>query len=557
VAVLEPREAGARIRARSTHVELAASLVDWALVCRATRKEGDTTWKDLLAVARGADPDDRRNQLRDALERRDRKSLEELAASEGAADLPPVTLVLLGEALRETGAPEQEAALLRQAQRRHPDDLWINTELGYTLQQVRPLPGEEAIRICTVAVALRPHSPGLRLNLGKAFHQTLALEEAAATYREAIRLKKDYSEAHLLLSLALADKGQVEEAIAPLREALHIKKEYAKAQNNLGVALGRQGRLEKAIAMFREAIRLNKDYAEVQYFLGNTLKDKGQLEDAIAAYREGYAIVYGNLGAALKDKGQLEDAIAAFQEAIRLKNDFVYPHFYLGLAFVEKGNFRQAAEELRRGHELGSSNPRWPNHPYRTAEWGRIAERLVALEPRLPRLLEGKDTPADATDRLALAFYCQVHKQLYAAVHWYGEAFATEPRLLAEVRSGQRYDAACAAALAGCGQGKDAIGLDDTGRARLRRQALDWLRADLEAWHRQLEKEPVKDRPVVDKQLEHWLVDSEFVAVRGAEALDRLPEAERRDWQRLWQEVKDLQQRAVEPPKTEAAPAGR
>ncbi len=53
---------------------------------------------------------------------------------------------------------------------------------------------------------------------------------------------------------------------------------------------------------------------------------------------------------------------------------------------------------------------------------------------------------------------------------------------------GSRYNAACAAALAGGGQGQDAGRLSDQERAGLRKQALDCLRADLRAWQRLLEQ---------------------------------------------------------------------
>jgi hypothetical protein len=56
------------------------------------------------------------------------------------------------------------------------------------------------------------------------------------------------------------------------------------------------------------------------------------------------------------------------------------------------------------------------------------------------------------------------------------------------------------------------------------------------------------------QQMHHGLRDLGSPGVRGAEALDRLSEAERRHGQRLRQEVEDLRQRAVGPPKT-AAPA--
>ena len=52
-----------------------------------------------------------------------------------------------------------------------------------------------------------------------------------------------------------------------------------------------------------------------------------------------------------------------------------------------------------------------------------------------------------------------------------------EPKLADNLAAVHRYNAACAAALAACGQGNDADNLDGKECARLRGQALDWLRA--------------------------------------------------------------------------------
>ena len=75
----------------------------------------------------------------------------------------------------------------------------------------------------------------------------------------------------------------------------------------------------------------------------------------------------------------------------------------------------------------------------------------------------------------------------------------------------------------------------------MRRQALKWLRADLEAWGRLLDKEPDKARAAatVTEVLQHWLADTDFSGVRGPAALARLPEAERQGWQKLWDDVAD------------------
>src|SRR5262249_54569305 len=109
--------------------------------------------------------------------------------------------------------------------------------------------------------------------------------------------------------------------------------------------------------------------------------------------------------------------------------------------------------------------------------------------------------------------------------------------------------AACCAALAGCGQGKDAGNVSEKERAHLRRQALDWLRADLTAWNRRLKDGKPRDVALVRRVVQYWQQAADLSHVRG-DALAKLPEAERQDWQKLWAEVRNLlSQTARESPK--------
>jgi tetratricopeptide (TPR) repeat protein len=585
---LDPREAGERIRTSPIRRQLVVALDRWVDVGKPV---GDRSRAWAAAVARAADPDEWRNRLRDAAERRDGKALEELLATAPAEEWPSVVgLVPLLIRLEAFAASDRVVSLLRRAQERHPDDFWANHLLALYLHFSRPPRLEEAVRYYTAAVALRPQSlvahenlgialsgrkdwdraiaqfreairlkpdgPIAHLNLGMTLRRKGLPDEAIAEYREALRLDPDFLEAHNSLGLALVDKGLPDEAIAEFREALRLKPDYAYAHHNLGNVLADKGRLDEAVAEYREAIRLKPDYADAHGHLGTALRGKGLLDEAIAAYREAIAayrealrldpndaLAHYNLGNALRDKGLPDEAIAEFREALRLKPDYAEAHCNLGLILQQQGRFRDAVKAIRRGHELGSRNPRWP---YSSAQWLRQAEQMAELDERLPAVLAGKAEPKDAAERVAFAqLCCEYRKRNAASARFFEGAFASEPALAEDLTSGHRYNAACSAALAGCGQGEDATGLGEKERARLRRQALDWLRADLGAWRKALEKAPDKARPAVAEMMQHWLADPDFAGVRGEAALTKLPAAERQQWQQLWEEVEALKRRAT------------
>jgi tetratricopeptide (TPR) repeat protein len=194
---------------------------------------------------------------------------------------------------------------------------------------------------------------------------------------------------------------------------------------DLGLVLRAKGRLDEAIAEEREAIRLKKDYAEA----------------------------HNNLGVDLQDKGQVDEAIAEYREAIRLKKDGALAHCNLGRVLEQKGEFNEALIYRRRGHELGSKNPHWP---YPSAQCVRNCERLVELDGKLSAILRGQKQPADTAERLALARLCVMpcKKRYVVAERYFRKVFEKEPKLLDDLDAGHRYNAACAAAQAGCGQAR-------------------------------------------------------------------------------------------------------
>jgi hypothetical protein len=158
-----------------------------------------------------------------------------------------------------------------------------------------------------------------------------------------------------------------------------------------------------------------------------------------------------------------------------------------------------------------------------------------------------------------LAQLCQlpVKSLNAAAVRFYAEAFAADPKAADDLAAAHRYNAACAAALAGVGQGQDVRNLDDKERGRLRQLALDWLRAELAACTRVLDTGKEQARSVAVERMQLSLTDPDFAGVRDTESLTKLPEHERQAWQQVWAEVRDRLARAQRPAAPQKEPANK
>jgi hypothetical protein len=169
---------------------------------------------------------------------------------------------------------------------------------------------------------------------------------------------------------------------------------------------------------------------------------------------------------------------------------------------------------------------------------------MVALAARLPAVLKGVDYQADAAERTSFGQLCYDRKLHAAATRLYAEALKADPKLTDDREARHAYNAACSAALAGCGQCKDEPPPDEPARAQLRAQALGWLKEELAAWSKVLANGGPQGRSTVAETLHHWLEDSDLVGVREVRALSRLPEAERNSWQAFWKDVDTLLKKA-------------
>jgi serine/threonine-protein kinase len=483
------------------------------------------------------------------LERQGPSRLEEAIGYYRAARAADHNLGLaLSTALCNAGRANQGEEVLRELIRHHPDNPGYRAELGYALAEQGRLAEAEAAN--RKAIDIQPDYAEAHNNLGNILLLQQKYVEAEAAYRQAIELKHDDAGAYSNLGVVLNKRRRHAEAEVVARKAVRLSPTSAVAYNTLGVALRWQEKYLAAEAAFLKAIALQPDLAGAYANLGSVLVELNKFAEAEAALRKAVALqpkiadAYTDLGRSLASQQKHDQAEAAFNTAIALQPHSGEPQFFLGFDLMLQARFHEAAAALSEADTLLPAE-----HPARgqARQLLKQCQRFLTLDARLTAILKGRDKPANAAEQIEIADLC-TRKQLCAsAAHFFANAFTADPKLAKDLKVGTRYNAACVAALAGCGRGKDAEQVDKEGRARLRRQALDWLREDLTWRAKELENGAAVERASAWQWLRNWQSDPDLAGVRDSNALGRLPDEEREHWRRLWSDVDALLRRLSGP----------
>ena len=125
---------------------------------------------------------------------------------------------------------------------------------------------------------------------------------------------------------ALFNLGRLEEAIASYDQALKIKPDDHEAWNNRGIALRNLGRLEEAITSYENALKFKPDLHEAWY----------------------------NRGFVLLNLGRLEEAITSYDNALKLKPDDANAYYNKACAYALQENILLALDNLKQSMNLDS-----------------------------------------------------------------------------------------------------------------------------------------------------------------------------------------------------------
>jgi serine/threonine-protein kinase len=500
--VASDEDAAARIRRSAIREQLVCALEDWAHATTSPQVR-----EELLRLAQRADPGSEwRDRLRTPALWRDRSALRRLAREAPVANLPPQVVHLLGQLLLEANMDSEP--LLRAALQRHPGNFWFNYSLGIVLAV--KFKSMEAAGFLRTAAAMRPSSMAYS-ELGLCLQAGRHWLEAISPFRQAIDLDDTNYPAHLHLGLVLRVTGQRQEAIASHRRAIELAPRDSMAYCQLGYDLRALGQTDEEVVAFAKAAELEPRLARNRY----------------------------EHGVALRSAGRTEEAIVELEQATKCDPAMTTAWELLAAELLKSGRFALARTATQKWLGLLQGD----DSRGKAQQQEALCDRLLRLEARLPGILEGKSQPASAVEQRDLGELCGKYKRRHgAAARFYAAAFAARPELAEDQATQDRYRAACASALAGCGMGEDAVGLDGAARSQLRHQALRWLEAERDALARRIAGK-AEDRDLAATTLHGWQQSDDLAGVRDNKALAGLPQDERARWKRLWTSVEELLRR--------------
>src|SRR5687767_835012 len=175
----------------------------------------------------------------------------------------------------------------------------------------------EALEASKKAVNLRPSAESY-FNIGLASFYLKQYKEAAEAYRQSIKLDPyNSADAYYALGLVYRDWGKADDEIYAYKQAIRLRPDYTGAYERLGSRYMKSKKFNEAVDVFRQ----------------------------LATLKPGDAIAPNSLGEAYVELKNYNDALESFRQSIRLKPDFGKAYYNLGKTLLAMGNRDAALEQ--------------------------------------------------------------------------------------------------------------------------------------------------------------------------------------------------------------------
>jgi serine/threonine-protein kinase len=485
---------------------------------------------------------------------------------------------LRGDCLLQRGDVQAAVEELRQAVHLAPADVHYHETLGKALEAAnRPDEAKAEYETAQRLAQDRPRTLQVQ-DRRKAVAALPMAPSAEPRSAASIRGRADH----------LARLGEWADAAAEFRAALALEPDDDHARKRLCGLLTALGHPDEAIALYEQAVASHPGepqawdgYAELCLYVGRTddyhrtcarvLEHFGAATDPRACELAARAcLLLPPDAAVLQQAIELIDRAIAAEPGTRAQGPWHPFHLTKLLALYRAGRFAEVIDhESNRPygdlmpapllvvamahHRIGKTDPAWrmlamaglsfdwrPMRALDPLDWQkhvlrREAEALVA--PHLPELLAGRRQPTEDEDRAILLAASLALRDNARAAKLYAELLPSNSKM-GQVTRQSSHRAACIAALAGAGD--DASTLDESGRAQCRAWARRWLGIELDRATEDLSALPPERRRELANRLNSWTNDPELASLRQQAALERLPEAERKACERLWDRLEEV-----------------
>jgi tetratricopeptide (TPR) repeat protein len=175
----------------------------------------------------------------------------------------------------------------------------------------------EALEASKKAVTLRPSAESY-FNIGLASYYLKQYKDAENGYRQSIKLDPyNAADAQYALGLVYRDWGKPDEEIQAYKQAIRLRPDYTVAYERLGSRYLKSKKYGEAVEVFRQ----------------------------LAALKPGDANAPNNMGEAYFELNKLNEAMESFRQSIRLKPDFGKAYYNLGRTLMAMGNRDAALEQ--------------------------------------------------------------------------------------------------------------------------------------------------------------------------------------------------------------------
>ncbi|MGA7916512.1 MAG: tetratricopeptide repeat protein [Candidatus Acidiferrales bacterium] len=337
-----------------------------------------------------------------------------------------------------------------------------------------------ALKILSRMEQDHPSSPLPHSGLGMAYTQLHRYEEAAAEFKQALKinpqddlalvsylkvlivlgqfqaaqpLAQDYLRAHpgdfdanYLVGVIERELGNYAEAKDRLAEAVRMNPEHYDARYNLGIALAKMGQPAAARVQLEKAVQLNPQSAEAHFQLASVLRALSLPEAAQAQFalyqqvtaeqaKKDVAVTKANQAKQLMQQGDAQKAVDLYRDALQNDPQNSQILFELAMALDRQGDFHSEEDALA---QAIAANPDFAAahnqmgqlifQAGRTADAEKEFKAAIQLNPHYAEAQsnlgvlygqQGRDADAETYFRQAIASdpqYAQAYVNLAAAL---------------------------------------------------------------------------------------------------------------------------------------------